>query len=205
MRSAFSWPLLFPALLLILPAGSASAQQDERRLLPGSPEATIYRDPNFQGPAVALSRPDRDVRLAWPVRSIKVTRGAWQLCSQPDYRGECITLTQNRTVLSGFGRGNVLRSIRPLGSDPGPGPGGPGAGNPGQSLRGMAAEFYPRPMNGRERVPACARGTANASCAARTADEFCRGQGWTASAREAMETDNRRAYLADVLCTRTGR
>lgn len=208
MRPAVSWPLLASALML--PAGSASAQPDERRLpIGGSMEATIYRNANFQGPAVTLSQADPDVRLAWPVYSIKVVRGAWQLCSEPDYRGTCVTFTQNRPLVSGLGNGNRVRSIRPLGGDPYPpgsgGGGGGGIGNPGASLRGMAAEFFPRPMDGRDRILACARGSATATCAARTADQFCRDRGWTGSAREAMETENRRAYLADVLCTRTGR
>ena len=210
MRPVLSWSVLLPALLLILPPTTATAQPDGRRPPIGSSrEATIYRDANFQGPAVTLTQADPNMRLAWPVNSIKVVRGAWQLCSQPNYRGDCVTLTQSRPLISGLGRGNVLRSIRPLGSDPnpgpGPGPGGPGIGNPGPSLRGMAAEFFPRPADNRGRVPACDRGSATASCAARTADQFCRVRGWTGSAREAMETENRRAYLADVLCTRTGR
>jgi len=209
MRAALSWPTAAALFLILITPGNAGAQPDERRPpFGGSMEATIYRDPNYQGPAVAMSRADPDLRLAWPVYSIRVTRGAWQLCSEPNYRGQCVTLTQSRPVLSGsFGRGNVLRSIRPLGADPNPGagPGGPGIGNPGPSLRGMAAEFFPRPMDGRGRVPACERGSATAACASRTADQFCRNRGWTAAARQAMETENRRVYLADVLCSRTGR
>ena len=195
-------PLKVTATVALLSLGSLPGQssaQEERMSPPGNAEATVYRDRNFQGPAMAAQRADPDVRLAWPVYSIRIARGAWQLCSEPNFRGSCVTLTRSEANLSGrLGRVNALRSMRPVS-------GGSGVGNPGQSLRGMAAEFYPRPMNGRTRVIACQYGSATVNCAAQTADQFCRAYGWAASAREAMETVSRRVYLADVLCSRTGR
>lgn len=167
------------------------------------PEATIYRDIRYRGPAMAVSRPDPDVRLAWPVTSVRVARGNWQLCSEPQFRGTCFTtMASDPNIIGKLGRLNQLRSIRPVPG--GGGPGGPGGGG-GRSLRGMAAEFYPAPEWRGSRVLVCQRGSANAACAAATADEFCRSAGWTASAREALETVSRRVYLADVLCSRTGR
>ncbi|WP_336959138.1 beta/gamma crystallin-related protein [Sphingobium aquiterrae] len=169
-------------------------------------EATIYRDILYRGPAMAVSRANPDVRLAWPVTSVRVARGAWQLCSEPNFRGTCFTtMASTPNIIGKLGRMNQLRSIRPIaGGGGGGGPGGPGGGSGGRSLRGMAAEFYPAPEWRGSRVLACQRGSGTAACAATTADEFCRNAGWTASAREAMETVNRRIYLADVLCTRTG-
>lgn len=194
--------LIRHASLASLPliSSAASAQPEDRRAPISNPEATVYRDTAFRGPAMAVQRADPNVRLAWPVYSLRVARGAWQLCSAPNYQGQCVTVTRNESNLSGrFGRGNVLRSIRPVS-----GSGGGGVGDPGQVLRGMAAAFYPRPMDGRSRVLACRRGSATANCAAQTADQFCRTHGWTGSARQAMETVNRQVYLADVLCSRTG-
>lgn len=197
------------AALLAVSAGIAtvtvqhSAAQDisAQSIAQTGVEATIYRDILYRGPAVAVSRADPNVRLAWPVTSIRVARGNWQLCSEPNYRGTCFsTSASNPNVIGRLGRMNQLRSIRPM---PGGGGGGPGSAG-GRSLRGMAAEFYPAPEWGRSRVIACQRGSATAACAAATADQFCRNAGWTASARESMETVNRRVYLADVLCTRTG-
>jgi len=202
MRLFFTGLAALSILVATSLPGQSSAQTQERMSPVRDAEATIYRDPNFQGPAMAVQRAQPDLRLAWPVYSVRVARGAWQLCSAPNFQGNCVTVTRNEPNISGrFGRGNVLRSIRPISN----GPGGPVVGNPGQSLRGMAAEFYPKPMDGRSRVLACQRGSATANCAAQTADQFCRAHGWTASAREAMETEARRVYLADVLCTRTGR
>jgi hypothetical protein len=204
-----------PTLYLLSAAGfialtfiaGPSAAQPEDRMAPNSrAEATVYRDPNFRGPAMAVQRPDPDVRLAWPVYSLRVARGTWQVCSTPNFQGQCIIVTRDESNLSGkLGRGNILRSIRPISDGPGGGGGGGGgAGDPGEVLRGMAAAFYPRPMDGATRVLACRRGSATANCAAQTADQFCRTHGWNGSARQAMETANRQVYLADVLCSRTG-
>lgn len=184
-----------------LMSGPLPAQIEAQHHGGGGAEAIVYRDTGFRGPAMAVSRADPDVRLAWPVTSVRVKRGSWQLCNAANYKGACITVTRDEPNLSGkLGRGNMLRSIRPVG-----GWGGGGGAAGGKSLRGMAAEFYPAPMLGNSRVLACRHGSATANCAAQTADAFCRSAGWTASARETMETVNRKVYLADVLCSRTGR
>ncbi|CAN0415534.1 unnamed protein product, partial [Phaeothamnion confervicola] len=44
-------------------------------------EAIIYRDQNFQGPAMNASAAQPDLRLAWQVRSITVVRGPWEICT----------------------------------------------------------------------------------------------------------------------------
>jgi hypothetical protein len=187
----------FGLLALGLPT-AASAQRGA--------EATIYRDVNFRGPAVAVSGATPDLALAWPVTSVRVASGRWQLCSAANYRGNCIVLTANTPNITGrLGPQSRLGSIRPLSGGGGGGDGGGGgAGNNGPSLKGMAAEFYRAPAIRGARIEACARGSASANCAAQTADNFCRNVGWTASARESMETVGRRVYLADVLCSRTG-
>ncbi|MGC6401583.1 beta/gamma crystallin-related protein [Sphingomonas sp. FW199] len=170
----------------------------------GGPEATIYRDLGYRGPAVAVQEAQPNLRLSWPVTSIRVTRGRWQLCAEPNYRGMCITVDRSEPNIAGrLGPRSALQSMRPMGGGGGGGGGGD-TGNPGPSLRGMASEFFPAPRRFGERIPACARGSATAQCAATTADAFCRQRGWTGSAREALETVSRRVMLADVLCTRTG-
>src|SRR3546814_12421580 len=56
-----------------------------------------------------------------------------------------------------------------------------------QSVRGNFAEFHTQPTTRGTRVLACT-GSATASCAARTADSWCRSIGWNGSAREHMAT-----------------
>ena len=80
----------------------------------------------------------------------------------------------------------------------------PFGGGGGQSLRGMAAEFFPQPTgrNG-QRVLACRTGSATMNCATQTAQQFCRGQGYQNVGNVALQTVRGQHYLADVLCRRS--
>lgn len=158
-------------------------------------EATIYRDQNYSGPAVAIQAEEPNLGLAWRVSSIRVKSGEWQLCSAPNYRGDCTTVDRDRPRLGLFGRGMVVQSARYVGG------GGPGMqpGDGGQSLRGMASQYYALPMAYGQPVPACSR-SATAACAAESADRFCQTMGWRISVHERMETRQGRVVLRDVLC-----
>lgn len=180
-----------------LAAGPVSAQ---------SSSATIYRDSGFQGPAVAVEQANPNMRLNFQVQSIRITRGEWELCPEPNYRGKCLIVSQTTSDLrrTYYGWTGRLQSMRPAGNGGGWGGGGGGNGQE-RSLRGMASEFFPAPRQGNGRVLACPQSNnASAACASATADRFCQQRGWRGSARELMETENRRTYLADVLCVRSG-
>ena len=167
------------------------------------PEATIYRDMGYNGPAVAMSDSNPNMGLAWPVNAIRIRAGVWQLCEQRNYRGRCRTYNVDTPMLGSLRRGVPVQSIRLLG---GGGGGGWNPGEPGnnQNLRGNFAQFYTQPSMNGYRVESCPGGNASASCAARNADAFCRSVGWNGSAREHQETVRGRVYLADVLCVRSG-
>lgn len=205
-------PMLLAATLATGLAGAASllatsaiAQQDRMLRPPQQASATIYRDAYFAGPAVYVDGNRPDMGLAWPVNSIRVEAGRWQLCEKTRFRGTCRTYDVTTAQLT-FRGGHKVQSIRLLGGGGGGGGGiGPVVPGPNPSLRGMAAQFYAAPAANGLRVLACQTGNATAKCAATTADRFCVQNGWTGSAREAMETVARREYLVDVLCTRTGR
>lgn len=188
---------LTAAMALTGPAASQNTAVQGNRPGGAAPEATIYRDAAYNGPAVYANAARPNLGLVWRVNSIRVKSGSWQLCERPNYQGRCVTFQQDTPMIR-LNQGEVFQSMRPLGWQP------PAPGTPGPSLRGMAAEFFTAPARNGQRVLACSHGRATSSCAARTADQFCRAQGWVGSAREAMQTVNRRVYLADVLCTRTG-
>ncbi|MFL0670150.1 MAG: beta/gamma crystallin-related protein [Erythrobacter sp.] len=199
---------------IVLAAGAAvlagvtavAAQEPEGRGLFGSQtEMTVYRDPGFNGPAVTVNRAQPNMGLAWRVKAVRVRSGQWELCSEPNFRGECWTIDRDNAMFGPAFRGHNVQSIRPIGGSGGGG-GGWGGNEPGRnpSLRGMAAQFYPAPAQNGYRVPACTSGNATANCAARTADQFCQSMGWRSAARQAMETVRRDIYLADVLCSNTG-
>lgn len=175
----------------LMVAGAVSAQS-----------VTLYRDPGFRGPALAVERDEANLRLNFDVFAVRVTGGAWELCPQPGFRGRCLTVGQSTADLRRtYGWPGPLQSIRRV-DDTRPPPGGGGSG--GGSLRGMASEFFPAPVQGRGRVPACPSGSATATCAAATADRFCRSEGWNGAGHQLMQTERGRIYLADVLCVRAG-
>jgi hypothetical protein len=169
--------------------------------------ATIYRDPGFRGPAVSVNRTEPNLGLRFQVFSIRLGRGAWELCPQPNFRGRCLIVGQTTPDLRRTdGWAGPLQSMRPADAM---GPGGPGGGGRSEALRGMASQFFPAPRSGPSgtnggRVPACPGGSASAACAKDSADRFCRTIGWTRSAFQLLETERARVYLADVLCVRQG-
>ncbi len=196
MKLAFAG-LAMTAALTVGAAGGPAAAQDDRMWRPEpAPEAIIYRDAGYNGPAVAVSRAQADMRLAWTVTSIRVRSGRWELCERPDFKGSCRTVVADNPVIM---RGGLrMQSMRPLGwTDPG----APGD-NP--SLRGTESEFYPAPARNGRRVLACQAGNANSNCAARTADMFCRTMGWKGAVHQTLEKVGNRNYLADTLCVRSG-
>lgn len=198
MVSRFNRMAAFGLVVATL-AFTPTAAQEERGWNSASGEAIIYRDPNYSGPAANVSRAEANMQLTWPVRSIRVVSGRWQVCSEPNHRGTCVIVDRSQSNFTGrLGPRSELQSLRPVGGS------GGGGGHPGPSLRGMAAEFFTAPAEGGQRVRACSRGSASANCAAETADVFCRSRGWNGSAREAMQTVRRQVYLADVLCVRSG-
>lgn len=201
MKSAYRWSIL-AAAAASMGAGlftASSAQTPEERLYRPS-EATIYRDAGYRGPAVAIGRETPNLGLAWPVNSVRVGTGRWELCEKTRYRGTCRTVERDTPMLNSILRGLTIQSIRPVGT------GGGGWQPPvnDQVARGNFAEFHTQPARGNNRILACEAGSATASCAARAADTYCRSIGWNGSAREHMETVSGRVYLADVLCVRSG-
>ena len=183
----------------LLVASNAQPPQD-KMLRP--PEATIYRDAAYKGPAVFIGSEKSNLGLAWPVNSIRVASGRWELCQKTRYRGTCRIVERDTPMLNNILRGITIQSMRPVS-------GGGGGWNPmppanDQVARGNFAEFHTQPSQNQYRVLACTRGSATANCAAQTADSWCRSIGWNGSAREHMETVSGREYLADVLCVRSG-
>jgi Beta/Gamma crystallin len=184
----------------IIVAATAMAQTDKMAPI-GRGEATIYRDLNFQGPAVFVGEAKENLGLAWPVRSIRVRSGTWELCARTRYRAPCARVSADEADLKRVSRLlYAVQSMRPIGYSPPVQPDPPA----GTSLRGMSGEYFPAPGRNGVRILSCSNGGSTANCAARTADDFCKSLGYGGSASQTQETVYSRVYLADVLCTRTG-
>jgi hypothetical protein len=189
-------PLLAGAALVSADAGLA---QDDKMARPGG-EATIYRDADYRGPAVFVGEAKANLGLAWPVNSIRVKSGTWELCERPNFQGTCRTYDRNTPVLLSRSNGLTIQSMRP--SVPS---GGSfiGVEARDQVTTGTFAEFHTEPAARGYRIPACPVGRVTANCAARTAENYCRTIGWNGSAREHMQTVGRVVFLADVLCVKS--
>lgn len=201
MPNAFRFSSFAAAATLALTSMSLTSAQapDERHY--GRAEATIYRDAAYRGPAVSVAEEKSNLGLSWPVNSIRVARGRWELCERSRFRGQCRTIDRDTPMLNNVLRGMTVQSMRPVRGGGGWNPNPPAND---QTVRGNFAEFHTQPGTGGYRVLACTSGSATANCAARTADSWCRSIGWNGSAREHLESVSGRVYLADVLCVRSG-
>ncbi len=92
----------------------------------------------------------------------------------------------------------TVRSARPVGAVI-PASATPAAGvlPGGQSLRGMASEYFVAPADGQVRIQV-PEGTAEAG--SRRANEFCRAHGWRSSVYQRLQSIGGVLYLADLLC-----
>ena len=201
MKHASLLAAAMAAAALIAMTNSAIAQQERIWRPPGGDQVDgdvqLFRQVNFNGPHIRVQTPVRDLGITWPVRSIRVNSGAWQVCTGVNFTGTCRNVTGSQAMVAS--PLSQVRSISPIVERPTPSPGG------AASLRGMAAEFFPRPT-GRDgqRVLACRNNNnANMNCASQTAQQFCRGRGYNHIGNVAMETVSGRHYLADVLCRRS--
>ena len=75
----------------------------------------IYRDRNFDGPAVAISHDEPNLRLTWTVSSARVRAGTWQLCERANYHGTCFTQSSDNRNL-GHRRVQSVRLTRVSGA-----------------------------------------------------------------------------------------
>ncbi len=192
--------LMLAATAGVAVAAAAWAQTDKMAPM-GRGEATVYRDQNFQGPAVYVGEAKSNLGLAWSVRSIRVRSGTWELCARTRYRSPCFRVSADENDLRRvYPFLYAVQSMRPIGYAP------PVQPDPlaGTSLRGMSGEFFPAPGRNGYRILSCPNGSSTANCAAQTADNYCKSIGYGGSASQMQETVYNRVYLADVLCTRTG-
>ncbi len=91
----------------------------------------LFDRPEFDGRRLSLQQPVPDLRrvgMDERTSSLIVHQGNWELCTQPDYRGNCIRVAPGRYGRLPAGLDNRVSSLRPLDGQPPP---GPGMGNPG--------------------------------------------------------------------------
>lgn len=188
---------------VILLGASAPAMAQDRM----APNAQLFSATNFMGRSLTVTRETPILQASWQPRSIRMGGGSsWEVCEQRHFMGRCTVVTGSSTNLAsqlGITRIGSIRPARAVPPNPGPGPTPlPGPGGNGQSLRGMAAEFFPAPASRGRRIDACNSQGGSAACITREAENFCRSVGYASVRNSAAETVGGRIYLADVLCSR---
>ena len=135
MKHASLLAAAMAAAALIAMTNSAIAQQERIWRPPGGDQVDgdvqLFRQVNFNGPHIRVQTAVRDLGITWPVRSIRVNSGAWQVCTGVNFTGTCRTLSGNQAVITSSM--SQIRSLSPV-VEP------PFGGGGGQSLRGMATE-----------------------------------------------------------------
>jgi hypothetical protein len=78
---------------------------------PSTPRIELFEKSKQRGHRTQLEGPIADVTdLGYPVGSVVVKGGSWQLCSQPDFEGECRVVDGSSEKLA---NGMVVSSLRP--------------------------------------------------------------------------------------------
>ncbi|MFZ5549765.1 MAG: beta/gamma crystallin-related protein [Pseudomonadota bacterium] len=88
----------------------------------------LYERPGFQGMALGLDRANPDLAdygFDNKAVSVMVRSGRWQLCTEPDFRGTCLTLGPGQHASLPRALQQQLSSVRPE-ADGQPAPGGEG-------------------------------------------------------------------------------
>lgn len=183
-------------MLRILMAGAAAFAV----VLPGqgyaqtSGEMTLHGKGHFKGMQKVIAGPRQYLEPPFVVKSVTIPAGTqWELCSGNTYSG-CRQISQSVPAMV-----MTVRSARPVAAILSSEAASPGQSlrGMGQSLRGLASEYFVSPDASGNRVEVTP-GTAEAMT--RQAGEFCRTRGWRTSAYERLQTVGGKFYLADVLC-----
>ncbi len=168
---------------------------------PPKPSLSLYPERFYRGPPMLLTSPIDRIAMEEVPRSIK-TVGRWQICSQPQLRGDCIEVEGNYPVEAGLGVKFAVLSARPVGVGIGAGVTAPGTMPGGVTLGGIASRYWPAPTYGEERVVACPDTKASNNCAHDSAEDLCRRAGYRRAEHWQLENIGGRLMLADVLCVK---
>lgn len=80
-------------------------------------EITIYKQPNFTGDQTTMREARTDLKgtgFKDQASSVVIQSGRWELCTWPDFKGDCMTLTPGQYARLDEKIFHRVRSIRPL-------------------------------------------------------------------------------------------
>jgi Beta/Gamma crystallin len=95
--------------------GNRHGPDHDRRFFRG--EIVVYEHRGFRGGALKFQGEVRnlaEVGINDAVSSVRVIAGAWEFCSDADYRGRCVVLERDEPDLADLGLNNRISSFRPI-------------------------------------------------------------------------------------------
>lgn len=124
------------ALVVFIAGSSTEVSGQEPRFIGGGPGITVFEDRNFRGDTATYRGNISNLPSRFNNRISSVRVGddeQWQVCDQPNYRGQCITISGEEGDLGRNDWDNRISSMRRLGG--GGGGGWPGGGGEGRATR----------------------------------------------------------------------
>ena len=116
--------LVLAAAAAMLIAGAASAQPGgdrdrgrDRGQDRGRPSITLFDGPDFSGRAFQTSSEITNLPKQYNDRAVSLRiegRGAWQVCTDSDFRGRCQVFDRDVRDLRPFGLAGQVSSMRPV-------------------------------------------------------------------------------------------
>lgn len=80
----------------------------------GRPQIILFQNDNYRGNQFPVDGPVERLRFDDRTSSIRVISGTWELCEDDNFRGRCITVSQDVPKLDRMGFDDRLSSLRPL-------------------------------------------------------------------------------------------
>ena len=80
-------------------------------------EILVYEHRGFRGATRQFQGEVRNLSALGindAISSVRVLAGAWQFCSDADYRGRCVVLDRDEVDLANYGLNNAVSSFRPV-------------------------------------------------------------------------------------------
>jgi Beta/Gamma crystallin len=188
-------------------SGQTNPQQTGQVYAPQS-GVILFSEPNYTGRQQLVTGDTSNLDLIGfgdQTKSAMVAQNeSWQLCENSNFGGNCVTLAGGVPSLSAVnGSGS---SLRRTGSSPQPQSYPQHSPYPAQSsgyatATGRTASFFAQPQFNGQPMLACASSPTkpSASCAKKSAEQFCKLSGFSRLAYSAYSSQG---YLEDVLCAK---
>ena len=97
------------ALTTIAPA------QSQTQKIPKDWSVTFYDNTKYRGASRTIAKTTASVQPKWARAKSVIIVGQWELCTGPNFTGECRKLRSSIADLKAFGYPGQIKSIRPFG------------------------------------------------------------------------------------------